>query len=441
MGSMRQFLSSDKLSGKCVFSWPLFLLGLFSQTQIMVIGSIGIAELVMFVIGPFFLIREWPLLRQKKFTPFLWLLILMFVSGVISNQYNGTPFGNTIRGLATPYSFLMGVAVFHHFLKSDIKKTRWFFIGLAISTIVSVFVFQRGANRFSGGYEVSAMEAMERKMNYSLFWLQQFISALSMPVNAFYLELPKAYPVAVTVFLLFYGFVQSNNRSSLLMFGGSLFLILVGGKKARAMQFFKRNFFLIVVGVVLAAPLANFMYKRMASSGVLGEAALKKYELQVNEKSGILQTLVGGRSEFFIGLSACLDQPIMGFGAWPEDTQGYSIRFFAKYGMLEKDMEWLQWSMEHGRILLPAHSWIVQSWLWFGIGGLVWALYVGKLILGTLKNHLDAIPHLYGYFALVLPANIWNWLFSPIGGRTSLAFFFTLCLFARYFGYRQKGRW
>lgn len=434
---MGQFLSSGKLSGKCVFSWPLFLLGLFSQTQIMVIGSIGIAELVMFVIGPFFLIREWPLLRQKKFTPFLWLLILMFVSGAISNQYNGIPFANALRGLAMPYSIFMGVVIFHHFLKGDIKKTRWFFIGLAISTIVSVFIFQRGANRFVDGYEVSAAEAMENKMNYSLFWLQQFISAFSMPVNAFYLELPKAYPIAVVTFLLFYGFVQSNNRSSLLMFGGSLFLILVGGKRARTMQFFKKKFFLIVVGAMVLAPLANFMYKRMASSGMLGEAALKKYELQVDKRSGVLQTLVGGRSEVFIGLSACLDQPIIGFGAWPEDTQGYSMRFFAKYGMSEKDLEWLQRSMEHGRNRLPAHSWIIQSWLWFGIGGLVWALYVGKLILGTLKNHLDAIPHLYGYFALVLPANIWNWLFSPIGGRTSLAFFFTLCLFARYYQRKQ----
>lgn len=434
---MRQFLSSGKLSGKCAFSWPLFLMGLFSETQIMVIGSIGISELAMFIIGPIFLIWEWPLLRQKKFTPFLWLLILMFVSGAISNQYNGIPFANALRGLATPYSFLMGVVVFHHFLKGDIKKTRWFFIGLAISTIVSVFIFQRGANRFVDGYEVSAMEAMENKMNYSLFWLHQFISAFSMPINAFYLELPKAYPIAVVVFLLFFGFVQSNNRSSLLMFGGSLFLILVGGKKVRAMQFFKKNFFLIVVGAMIAAPVANFVYKQAAVNGVLGEAARMKYEKQVGKKAGILQTLMGGRSDFFIGLTACVDQPIMGFGAWARDAKGYSMNFFAKHDATEKDLEWIRWTEERGGRTIPSHSWVIQSWLWYGIGGLLWALYVGKLIFGTLKNCMGAIPHLYGYFALVLPAHIWNWFFSPMGARTQLAFFFTLCLFARYYQRQQ----
>lgn len=430
---MRRFLKNSKLSGSCAFSLPLFLIGLFSETQISVIGSIGIAELVIFALGPFFLILDWTSLRQKKFTPFLWLLILMFISGAISNQYNGTPFASAIRGLATPYSFLMSIATFHHFLKDDIKKTRWFFIGLAISTIVSVFIFQRAADRFSGGYEVSAAEAMERKMDYSLFWLQQFGSALSMPINAFYLELPKAYPVLAVCFLLFYGFAKSNNRSSLLIFGGSLFLIFVGGKRTRAMQFFKKNFFLIVAGALIAAPVANFVYKQSAVNGLLGEAAREKYEKQVGKNAGVLQTLMGGRSDFFIGLTACIDQPLVGFGAWAQDHYGYTQRFYAKHGATDQDLAALEWYVAHGGIPIPGHSWIVQSWLWYGIGGLLWALYVGKMIFGTLKNCLGAIPHLYGYFALVLPAHIWNWLFSPIGARTQLAFFFTLCLFARYY--------
>lgn len=277
-------------------------------------------------------------------------------------------------------------------------------------------------------------------MDYSLFWLHQFGSALSMPINAFYLELPKAYPVLAVCFLLFYGFAKSNNRSSLLIYGGSLFLIFVGGKRTRAMQFFKKNIFLIVVGALIAAPVANFVYKKSAASGLLGEAAREKYEKQVGKNAGVLQTLMGGRGDFFIGLTACIDQPLVGFGAWAQDTKGYTMSFFAKHGATEKDLEWLRGGEERGGLPIPAHSWIIQSWLWYGIGGLLWALYVGKLIFGTLKNCLGTIPHLYGYFALVLPAHIWNWLFSPIGGRTQMAFFFTLCLFAQFFNRRQKVR-
>lgn len=435
---MRDFMDLQKPSGKCAFSWPLFLLGLFSETQIRVIGSIGIAELAIFVLGPFFLIKDWSQLRQKKFTPFLWLLILMFFSGMFSNWYNHTPFASAIRGLATPYSFLMGVTTFHHFLKGDIKKTRWFFIGLSLSVIISVFVFQRASVRYEDGYELSAAEAMERKMNYSLFWLQQISSALVLPINAFYLEIPKAYPVVVVLFLLVYGFAMSNNRSSLIIFGMSFFLFIVGGKRTRAMTFVKKHFAALALGAIFLAPLANFIYKQTAASGLLGENAQKKYEQQVGKNATILQTLMGGRSEVFIGLTACLDQPFAGFGAWAEDTQGYTSAFFAKHGATEKDIEWLRSMEERGRRMIPAHSWLVQSWLWYGIGGLIWVLYLGKLILGTLKNCLGAIPHLYGYFAFFLPAHIWNWCFSPLGGRTQLAMFFTLCLFARYFNQLQK---
>lgn len=435
---MRDFMDLQKPSGKCAFSLPLFLLGLFSETQIQVIGSIGIAELAMFVLGPFFLIKDWPQLRQKKFTLFLWLLILMFFSGMFSNWYNHTPFAAAIRGLATPYSFLMGIATFHHFLKGDIKKTRWFFIGVALSVIVSIFVFQRASVRFEGGYELSAAEAMERKMNYSLFWLQQISSALVMPINAFYLEVPKAYPVCVVAFLLYYGFVKSNNRSSLFIFSISLFLLIVGGKQSRAMQFVKKNFAALVITALMLAPVGNVVYKRAAESGFLGEKAKVKYEKQVGQDAGVLRTIMGGRSDFFIGLTACLDKPITGHGAWAQDTQGYVVNFYAKHGAAARDIEWLQSEEERGRIRIPGHSWLIVSWLWYGIGGLLWALYVGKLILGTLKNCLGVIPHLYGYFAFLLPMHLLNWLFSPLGGRTQLAMFFALCLFARYFNQLHK---
>lgn len=435
---MREYIDMQKPSGKCAFSLPLFLLGLFSETQILLIGSIGIAELAIFILGPFFLLKDWAELRQKKFTPFLWLLILMFISGWFSNWYNHTPFALAIRGLATPYSFLMGVATFHHFLKDDVKKTRWFFIGFALSVVLSVFVFQRASARFEGGYELSSAEAMERKMNYSLFWLQQISSALMLPINAFYLEFPKIYSVCVMAFLLFYGFVVSNNRSSLIIFGASLFLMIVGGKNSRAMLFVKKNFALLVVSALILAPVGNIVYKHTASSGLLGEKAQKKYETQVGSKAGILHTLMGGRSDFFIGLNACLDKPLAGHGAWAQDTKGYSMEFYAKHGATEKDLEWIRWTEEHGGRIIPGHSWLIVSWLWYGIGGLIWALYLGKLILGTLKNCLGAIPHLYGYFAFLLPTHLWNWLFSPLGARTQLAIFFTLCLFARYFNQSQR---
>ena len=40
-------------------SWVLFLIGLFSQTHIQVVGSIGISELIIFLVAPFLYVTHY----------------------------------------------------------------------------------------------------------------------------------------------------------------------------------------------------------------------------------------------------------------------------------------------------------------------------------------------------------------------------------------------
>lgn len=420
----------DGMSGKCRFSLVLFLLGLFSRTEIRLIGSIGITELFCFVVGPFLLLRDWELLRKHRFTGFIWLTFLMLIGGWISNEYNDVQFGAALRGLALPYSFLVTIPVFHHFLQRDIRRTRWFFWGYALSTIISVYIFQRGN---AVGSAMTAEEAVERITGYSLFWLIQLSNAIGLPVSAYYLELPRFFPVVGVAFLVFYSFFQSNNRSGLLIGGGSLLLLLLGGKNRRTMSFMKRSFWVVVIGGALLAPLVNGVYKTLAVQGLLGESAQRKYESQIlvrGKDVGIIGTLKAGRSEAFIGLEACLKNPLVGLGAWARDKTGLVLDYYSRNNADRGTIKTIEHAMSKGLIGVPAHSWVVQAWLWYGILGLVWALAVGRLIFLMLRHNMAVYPHLYGYFAFVLPNYVWSWFFSPLGGRTYLAFFFTLCLFA-----------
>ena len=51
----------------------LFLIGLFSQTQIHVFGSIGISELPIFVVAPILFVTNVRSLKHDGFFPFLML--------------------------------------------------------------------------------------------------------------------------------------------------------------------------------------------------------------------------------------------------------------------------------------------------------------------------------------------------------------------------------
>ncbi len=419
-----------QLSGKCPFSWPLFLLGLFSTTEVRVIGSIGITELFCFAFGPFFLLREWTQLRQHRFTGFLWLIILMFLGGWVSNMYNDVEIARALRGVAMPYSFLMTIPVFHHFLKKDMRQTRWFFWGLFLSNIISVFIFQRGA---AAADAATLEEGTERMMGYSLFWLMQFSNAISLPINAYFLEVPHIFSIIGAVFLLVFSFVFSNNRSGLLIWGGALFLILLGNKKGRATSFLKRYFWLLVFGSVVLGPLVNATYKTLAANGFLGEVSQKKYEMQIlvqGKNVGVLDALKAGRAEFFVGLEACLKQPFVGYGSWGVDKTTLVLDYYVKNNARRETIRLMREKMRTGYFTIPCHSWVIQAWVWFGIFGLLWALSIGKMMYRTLRYNMAVYPHLYGYFAFALPGYLWAWLFSPIGLRTEMAFFFTLCLFS-----------
>ena len=93
-------------------SLMMFLIGLFSQTQIRVVGSIGISELVVFLVAPIMYIGSYAVLRREKVTTILNLLLLAMFGCVISCWANATPFAAAMRGFAAPYGFFAGVVVF-----------------------------------------------------------------------------------------------------------------------------------------------------------------------------------------------------------------------------------------------------------------------------------------------------------------------------------------
>ena len=174
---------------------------------------------------------------------------------------------------------------------------------------------------------------------------------------------------------------------------------------------------LLAVGVLGTLQL----YDAAASSGILGSRAQTRYL----EQSGALGVLVGGRSEVLVSSQAIVDSPILGHGSWAKD--------FAYVDLLADRLSSLGYEVGAGLSdvgLIPAHSYLLGSWVWAGIlGGLFWAAIAVVaiwLLLNLYAFHVELAPLLV-FSAILL---LWNIAFSPYGfsGRILASYGIAICL-------------
>lgn len=415
-------------------NWPsmaMFLMGLFSQTQIRFIGYLDISEAFCYIAGPILFVLDWPKLRKNGFGPFLGVWFLCAIGAYLSSWFNDTPTPFMLRGIASPVSVFCIACVFHHVLSQDFKAFKWFFLGAAISGVLSIFIFQRGSAISKQGETLMGDEAVESVTSYSLFWLAQIGTWLILPIQSRYLKTPKWYCITFGLWFMIYGLFSAGSRSGFLVSVLFLFLICIAGKTRQSMMFMKKHFMTVMVVFLTIGPLVATFYKYAAVNRYMGEAAYDKYMKQTGGRSGFLNLLKGGRGEFFIGLTACFEKPITGYGPWARDNQGVVYRYIQEHGSVEALDDYNRAISLGYTPGIPSHSYVVTFWLWYGILGLICMLYTGWLYFSTLKNRMHIVPELYGYFAFMLPTVAWAWFFSPFGNRTGSTLLMVLCLFVR----------
>ena len=230
-----------------------------------------------------------------------------------------------------------------------------------------------------------------------------------------------------------------SGRSAAAMVVASSILIMIGRKSRQSMDKIRQHiimFFLIGCAVVYGI---KSTYQYLAVNDWLGHDAREKYERQTRGGGSMLQLLMGGRGEFFIGFLACLESPVVGYGPWAIDKGRYHTeKFLLNYGT-DEDFESYQkmqryyaaYGIDARDILLPTHSCLVGFWAWYGIFGLIFWIYVLYLIFQLFRKYISTIPSWYGYFACAIPPALWNIFFSPFAGRILWATLICAILIAR----------
>lgn len=425
-----------KLHSTKVSAFWLFMLGLGSATKIFFLGTISFSELVIFPLAPVILLLNLVRMRNEGFLRFVYMLMFLVFGMIVSSLWNHTRFPYILKLFAVFYGFGAYYIVFYRLLRDNFGGIWWFFLGAAISGIITIWAFNPTADVSSTGFAYIGEREGEEVMRGPLFWIGKVRSWGSLPIIGAYLKIPILYsvltPIMFTAFAMFTT-ISGRAQSICVLLGGAM--MFVGRKSRVSMGKIGRHFFVFVgIGIVVLAAY-KFMYSYLASNGTLGEEARHKYEWQTARGKGVLNILMSGRKEFFIATTAIIDSPIFGFGPRAEDKNSYAMKFLYKYGSYEDVQAYsygLYKCMQMGIIpQIPTHSHIMSAWLWCGLPGFLFFLWVLYCMYRHLRFYSAAIPQWFGYFALTIPSMLWSIFFNPFGSRATLPLLMACLFFAR----------
>ena len=422
------------MSKKHTLSW--FLFGLGSQLQI--IASLSFTELFVFLMAPFLFFKERIYMKRNGMMPLFWLSMAVVLGCVIACIENDTYPSFVLRGMAVTCLLPCTIIVGHWMLRRDMGGFKWMLVGIAISNVLSTFIFQKSVevSMLAGGE--TGKNAVIDIMSGPIYWISRLGAVLRAVPQGWYLQCPTIVAVSIPLFLAGFAILTSvSGRSAALGAIGMVGFILIGGKKRKTIRrrLCAKFGFLCCVGIT-AIFVLHTAYRISAQSGWLGEEARNKYEVQTQGDKSIKRLLLGGRMESFCGLIACVDKPIVGFGPWAMDERGYVGEFLSKYGTPD-DYDGFLRAEERNMLmgglkgLIPCHAYITEFWLWYGIFGLIFWLYVIFVLLRYLKQDCWAVPQWYMWIAASIPWYFWSIFFNPWADRIGGIVFIVACLMAR----------
>ena len=423
------------MSKKHTLAW--FLFGLGSQLQI--VASLSFTELFVFATAPFIFLREKDYMRRNGIMPFFGLSLLVVVGCVVSCIANHTEPLFVLRGMAATCLLPFVVVVGHWMLRRDMGGFKWMLIGTAISSVLCTFVFQRSVEVTMLASGEAGKGAVDAIMSGPIYWISRLNDVLRSIPEGWYLQCPTFVAAGIPLFMTGFSMLTSvSGRSAALGAIGTVAILLICGKKRETIRRRLCNKFglwccVAIVGIFCI----HTLYRVSATQGWLGEEALRKYETQTRGDAGIMALLIGGRMESFCGLIACVDKPIIGFGPWPEDRDGYINEFLQKYASVDSYNEYLKWMEYYNDMgmnvtkMIPAHSCITQFWLWYGIFGLIFWVYVIFVFIRYIRQDCWVVPQWFMWIAASIPAYMWSMLFSPWADRIGGVLFIIACLMAR----------
>ena len=386
-GTNEKFLSKKN----CV----VFIIGLFSFIKIRILGTLGISEIL--IIGLYIgLINPFSFLENKNVVHLYGMTFLWLLGVFISDQLNGTPIIDSLKGLFNVIFLLLLIPFVYWALYDKPSRMLFFWLGTGISSLIG-FYFQK----------VPSLNLYEAEV-----WSVYAYYPLCIAISGLLYYNQKRF--------LSYLFIESFAIWSLWHMSRNVFLCMTIGvcllifmTNLKYLEFYDRIRFLkdkcLILILILCFSIFSigYGYEYLASHKILGERAYQKYIMQHNSELGLLSA----RGDFFQSLELVSKKPIIGYGSYAKANSN----MLTYYSLDEKEF-----SKDE---ILPGHSYLMGGWVYAGILGLIFWLYILRLIFKFLYVGLVYDLKLMGINILLICMMLWNIFFSPFSDRLNFLFF------------------
>lgn len=180
-------------------------------------------------------------------------------------------------------------------------------------------------------------------------------------------------------------------------------------------------FAIVVVSGAIAGFAFSSGYDYLVTSGVLGQAAMRKHEIQ-SRGGGALLEIWNARPEMRVATAVVSDSPILGHGSWYTNPRIVAAELlFSTYATSDAGSggspEALKaFVIRSGGKQAAGHSALLQAWVEAGIiGAFFWLTAISICLMGILRSlqRPNILSPFLFYGAVTF---IWDALFSPFAG-------------------------
>jgi O-antigen ligase len=384
-----------------------FLYGLGTATQIRIIGSLAFTEIACAICAPFVIYNVWKRLRRSYGQNVVYLLLFWLISAVATDFFRNTASEEFLKGSFAILLYLSTFVCAFAILSGNVYRVRFLIVGIAFSSILSIFYFQDAAIVAKAALKgLSAIEVIDFRNQFAGIAL--LVSCAIAAV--YYSRFPNILIIAMMILSIYYLYQGSRNGFLSLLFACSI--VLFYRYRRRAFMSIQRNIFAVVIlGIVLSAS-ALKVYEYAAENGYLGEGEWERYLNQTDSDIGILES----RPQAVAAMHAIWDSPILGHGSWARDKEGYEFKML-KTIKDDKALRSYRANKQVQSNLIPCHSHFWQAWVWHGVAGGIFWLSVFLLMVSFMRRTLTYTPELSLFNSLLFFIAAWDLWFSPMGLR------------------------
>lgn len=378
------------------------LVGLSTSFVIHLVGDLPVAEICTLAMGVPLLVVYRQRAFRRDLMPVYMLMGLWLVSQIVTDVYRHTELVDWMRGDAAIIFFALDLSFAAMLLGHNERRKVLYVVGLVLGSLAVVrlqptefsiaepwkFGYSQGVNL---GAVILSCYFYNKRRYIAVLVLLAAISAVNLAFN---------YRSPVLIFLLTIALVVPVIPEQV----GRWRVLPPEGTRVRLV---------VLTGIAMLASLgAVTAVKVLSTSGALGDEAKQKNQRQSSIKGGIL---IGGRPEILVSSIAVKDSPILGHGSWAKDFKYVEILYDTMIERGDTEQNDIDSIEEDSTGLIPAHSHLMNAWVWAGIMGAVFWAYVWWLAARGVAQLAMYQPRMAPLYVNMLVGMLWNILFSPFG--------------------------